>query len=503
MKNRILFLLLMFLGVGGPLGAAGERAKSDLHRQAEAEGKRGRAVTARSLYIRAFEDYAREGQMRLSVDCGLKGAGLYCRENNYHEAFELLHRVEQAIGSKPAKDGTERHALYYDVAKERMQMYTRIRKPDRAQEQLGVMERQAQASGNDSLHSDFLYTKALWLYSSGKTSQGNAVFQEMAARLSAMGRQEEGERAYQRLIASARRSGNAALLAQSYGSYIQWKDSVGALQRADEMGALKRQIAENEQTIGERESALKTRRAVIIGLCLLIAILTTVLALGVMAFVRLLLLTRKQKRTIREVRESNGRKADFIRNIAVQLEPTLQRLDAGQPEVTALRDFASHIQTLSDLETSDAPLEVEDVSIPQFCEELVEQVRPKVKAGVVLKLEAPRINAKINKEYVAHILMHLLRNAAEYTPEGGHIQLDYKKRGPHSHQFLVSDTGPGIPAELCEGLFRPFREVRDLTQGDGLGLPICRMMARRLNGDLTIAADYIRGARFVLDLHGN
>jgi signal transduction histidine kinase len=107
----------------------------------------------------------------------------------------------------------------------------------------------------------------------------------------------------------------------------------------------------------------------------------------------------------------------------------------------------------------------------------------------------------MNREYVSHILLHLLQNAVEYTPEGGKVTLEYKKRGQHSHQFLVSDTGEGIPEEKRDDLFKPFLEIRDLTQGDGLGLPICKQMALHMNGDLDIDPAFTKGTRFVLELH--
>ncbi|WP_442879582.1 hypothetical protein [Brevundimonas sp.] len=45
-------------------------------------------------------------------------------------------------------------------------------------------------------------------------------------------------------------------------------------------------------------------------------------------------------------------------------------------------------------------------------------------------------------------MTHLLKNAAEYTKEGK-IILDFKKRGAHTHQFIVTDTGVGIGHPLC------------------------------------------------------
>jgi signal transduction histidine kinase len=89
----------------------------------------------------------------------------------------------------------------------------------------------------------------------------------------------------------------------------------------------------------------------------------------------------------------------------------------------------------------------------------------------------------------------------EYTPAGGAVKLDYKKRGAHAHQFIVTDTGCGISEELREEIFKPFREIKDLTTGDGLGLPTCKQMALKMNGDLEIDPQYSKGTRFLLDLH--
>ena len=249
------------------------------------------------------------------------------------------------------------------------------------------------------------------------------------------------------------------------------------------------------------DSTLSSRQMLIIGLCVLSAILAAVLAVGAIVLMRFIFLTRKQKKTIKMANENNALKAKFISNISAQLLPALQKLDRNIPEVKALADFSSHIQTLSSLEcAAGQPVEMEDTQMSTFCEDLIEQVRGKVRSGVTLSVDAPKLKAPINKEYVSHILLHLLRNAATYTPEGGYISLDFKKRGVHKNQFHVSNTGTPIPAERREDVFKPFLEVKDLTKGDGLGLPICKQMAVNMNGDLTIDPAFTKGIRFVLDL---
>ncbi|WP_373722885.1 sensor histidine kinase, partial [Bacteroides heparinolyticus] len=232
------------------------------------------------------------------------------------------------------------------------------------------------------------------------------------------------------------------------------------------------------------------------------AILAAALLFGGIVLLRFIVLTRKQKKAINIANEHNDLKTKFIRNISVRMEPTLNTLDASHPGVKALHAFSGHIQELSELENSlSEPYEMQEKNIAAFCDALMEQVKGEVREDVTLTVNAPKLNIRINPEQLERVLLHLLRNAAEYTPAGGKIWLDFKKRGAHTHQFIVSDTGCGISEEQRENIFKPFAVVKDLTLGDGLGLPICSLIATKMNGNLTLDHGYTKGARFVLELH--
>ncbi len=499
MKKKFIFLVLNMLLCCGFI-AAQDGQKSELHKRAESIDTKKEIAKARSTYIHAFNDYANRGEIRLAAECATKATEMYWKENFWHEAFDLLRRADQTVIAGKQGDDVKA-AAHYVVTKERLMMYMKLRKPESARDQLKAMEAYAARSNEESVKNDLLYNKAVYYYTFGQNAQGNAVFQEMAKKLTASKEYDKVDEVYQTLIANGRKSGNASMVAQSYSNYIAWKDSTNALKHADEIAALKKQIADNEADIAEKESSLTTRQVLIITLCVLLAALVAALVVGGIILLRYILLTRKQKKTIRLANDSNALKAKFISNISAQLEPTLQKLDGKQPEVRALLDFSSHIQTLSELENSQDDVELEETLIPPFCESLMDQIRSKVKSGVTLTVNAPKMNALINKGYVEHILSHLLKNAAEYTPENGKITLEFKKRGAHSHQFLVTDSGEGIPEERREDIFKPFLEIRDLTLGDGLGLPICKQMALKMNGDLEIDPQFTKGTRFVLELH--
>lgn len=420
----------------------------------------------------------------------------------YREAFEHLRDFEHAIQANPKLNDKGKAAERYKAARTRMNMYIKMRKPQNAQEQLEKMERHAIASTDEAVKNDFLYNKAIYHYTFGQTDKGNAAFKEMATKLTASKEYNKVDEVYQTLIANGRKSGNASIVAQAYSGYIAWKDSVSALKVADETNTLKQQIQEGQTSIAEKDKSLASRQYVIIALCILLAVLVAVLAGGALLLTRYVYLTRKQKKTIRILNENIALKAKFTNIISAQLMPALQKLDGQQPEVKALLDFSKHIQTLSQLEASmEEPLEKEETSLPAFCEGLVSQIKDKVREDVAVNADVPKMNATFNKEYVTHILLHLLNGAAEHTPQGGHIRLEFKKRSMHKVQFLVSNTGSVVSEEMRENIFKPFLEVRDLTKGDGLGLPICRQMAMKMGGDLCIDPEFTKGTRFILSIN--
>lgn len=497
--RKKLVIIGMSLLVCCALIHAQEAGKNELQERAESEYAKGNSIAARALYIKAFESYVNNGKLKQGVDCGVKANKLYYeKENLYKEAFDLLRRIDQTIEAKG--QAANKSALHYWTSKERHLMYMKMRKLESAKEQMGNMENHATAANDASVNNDLLYTKTIYYYTIGQTDKGNATFKEMADQLTASKEYGKVDEVYQTLIANGRKSNSANLVAESYKSYLAWKDSASALALADTVGVLKKQIADNEAEIEEKDSSLTARQVTIVGLGILAAVLAVVLVLGALALLRSIYLTRKQKKTINSLSENNALQAKFISNISAQLSPTLQKLDKNVPEVKALQDFSEHIQTLSELESNTGTAEKVDVQVSSLCDGLMDQIRNKVKGSVNLKVDAPKMTASINKEYVSHILLHLLNNAAIYTPADGHIALEYKKRGAHKHQFLVSNTGSTIPEEQREEVFKPFREVRDLTQGDGLGLPICKQMAMKMNGDLDIDPAFTKGVRFVLHL---
>lgn len=500
MKKVISILLLAALCVCGQTHA--QSRADELMKQAQESLAKKEYIKARYLFLQAYNAFSTRDQYENAVECSINASTLYHRENYYKEAFELLRSTEQVVTAGEQKSEKKMPGLHFRITKERLQMYINLKNTARAKEQLARLEETANAARNDSLSNDLLYTQANYYYTFGQPVQGDAAINRLIGQYKEQKNYEKVDECYKTLIGIARKANNTGLMARTYDKYILWTDSVKALTAQDELNVLKQKYDESLATIQEKEESLSAKQYIIIGLCALAAILAAVLIFGAIVLLRFIVLTRKQKRAIGIANEHNELKTKFIRNISAQMEPTLNTLDASQPGVKALHTFANHIQELSELEnTLSEPYEMQEKNISNFCEALMDRMKGKTREEVSLTVNAPKLNVRVNPEQLERILLHLLENAAEYTPAGGKIWLDFKKRGAHTHQFIVSDTGCGIPEEQRENIFKPFTEVKDLTQGDGLGLPICSLIATKMNGSLTLDSSYTKGARFVLELH--
>ena len=105
---------------------------------------------------------------------------------------------------------------------------------------------------------------------------------------------------------------------------------------------------------------------------------------------------------------------------------------------------------------------------------------------------------------VEQILVNLLGNAVKFTPENGSVSIECAPRNKRI-EFIVTDTGIGIPANRIDAIFEPFVQAHGggYTRrhgGTGLGLAISRRLAELMHGTLTVQSREGEGSRFVLTL---
>ncbi len=119
--------------------------------------------------------------------------------------------------------------------------------------------------------------------------------------------------------------------------------------------------------------------------------------------------------------------------------------------------------------------------------------------------EAPEIHFRGNSTAVERILFNLVDNACKYakSADDKHIHLTAESSDTDV-TIRVRDHGPGVAAEIRSALFQPFTksatEAARSAAGVGLGLSLCRRLARSMRGDLTLQDSSPTGATFQLRL---
>ena len=180
---------------------------------------------------------------------------------------------------------------------------------------------------------------------------------------------------------------------------------------------------------------------------------------------------------------------------------------AGEHLLSIIND----ILDLSKIEAGKLETELIETPLPRILMEVDSLMRPRVASGSVqlrTYLETPAPDRIISDPTrLRQILVNLVGNAAKFT-EHGSIEMSARvNRSETGAQLLlaVRDTGPGMTPEQSAGLFRPFTQAdSSVTRkhgGTGLGLTICRRLARLMGGDVRL--DYSRpgeGTRFVVEL---
>jgi PAS domain S-box-containing protein len=108
-----------------------------------------------------------------------------------------------------------------------------------------------------------------------------------------------------------------------------------------------------------------------------------------------------------------------------------------------------------------------------------------------------------DQNMVSTIVRNLISNAIKFTRPGGRITVS-SKSSRNETQFIVADTGIGIPEELTGKLFRIDEQVTRTgtanEEGTGLGLILCMEFARRNNGTLGVRSKPGKGSTFTLRL---
>ncbi len=234
----------------------------------------------------------------------------------------------------------------------------------------------------------------------------------------------------------------------------------------------------------------------------------------------------QQEKDLRQQLEMEmNRKVEFTRALAHELKtPLTPMLISSQVLASELKEepllslarnlsrgasnLNSRIDELLDLakgEIGMLQLKIEPSDALQLLREVAEYVSPvALSRGQSLIMELPDSLPLVGADKVRlrQIVLNLLNNALNYTPEGGRITLRAAQKEANL-VVEVEDNGPGIAEEGQQHMFEPYHRmavVGERLSGLGLGLALCKTLVGLHGGQIWMKSYVGKGSTFSFSL---
>jgi signal transduction histidine kinase/PAS domain-containing protein/ActR/RegA family two-component response regulator len=173
-----------------------------------------------------------------------------------------------------------------------------------------------------------------------------------------------------------------------------------------------------------------------------------------------------------------------------------------------LLGLLNDILDISKIEAGKIELYIEDIDLYKLAETVVTIIQPRCsEKNLTFKTRFDLPRGKLYKGdalRLRQVLINLLGNAIKFTPECGTVSFTIVRgesfEGKARIDFMVSDTGIGIPEATIGSLFKPFQQassqIAQKYGGTGLGLGISKSIVQMFGGDISVKSEVGRGSEF-------
>lgn len=191
---------------------------------------------------------------------------------------------------------------------------------------------------------------------------------------------------------------------------------------------------------------------------------------------------------------------DLIRRMKVADEESLSSIDQEAGRLTRL---VGGLLMLAQAESGKLTLNLRPVELDLLLTEVFTEMRVLAGSKVHVHLnEIDQVLVNGDRDRLKQVLLNLVSNAIQYTPQGGDVYLSLAKIGDQA-RVIIRDTGPGIPAEDVPHIFDRFyraekSRTRSQTSGFGLGLSIAHWIVEHHGGQIKVESKEGKGTTFAI-----
>ncbi|MBS1121086.1 MAG: hypothetical protein H6Q90_3314 [Deltaproteobacteria bacterium] len=198
-----------------------------------------------------------------------------------------------------------------------------------------------------------------------------------------------------------------------------------------------------------------------------------------------------------------------VAKIATDPKQLTRSLGIMERQIAQLIQLVDELLDLSRITQGKITLDREPLEPAVLVEAALEATRPLIQQhGHQLRVKLPDLPCRIIGDYsrLTQVLTNLISNAAKYTPDGGHIDLELDTDTERNRLVIsIRDNGVGIAPEMLPTIFDIFVQCRDelgRSQGGlGIGLNLVRRLVDLHGGRVTATSSGAsRGSEFVVEL---
>ena len=191
---------------------------------------------------------------------------------------------------------------------------------------------------------------------------------------------------------------------------------------------------------------------------------------------------------------------DLMRRMK-QFDP--ESLASIDQEAGRLTRLVGGLLMLTQAESGKLPLNFQPVGLDLLVTEVFQEMH--VIAGGMVRVhlnEIDQLQVNGDRDRLKQVLINLVANAIQYTPQDGDVFLSLSKVGDQA-RIICRDTGPGIPSEDLPHIFERFyraekSRTRGKTTGFGLGLSITKWIVEHHNGRIEVDSKEGQGTTFAI-----
>ena len=185
-------------------------------------------------------------------------------------------------------------------------------------------------------------------------------------------------------------------------------------------------------------------------------------------------------------------------------EPTNERLNSINEEVKRITNLVDELRKLAKFDSGKDNLNKEIVNLKNYIKSIAYNYEGKALGkNIVVKYQLENIEALIDKEKFAQVIINILSNAIKYNNGNNEIYIKVFKKN-NSINISIKDSGIGIPKSEYKNIFERFYRL-DKSRGSnekgaGVGLTIAKSIVNAHGGEIEVYSEINNGSEFIISL---